>query len=164
MLEESVRLGEPLGAPDLYLHGLFFLGHFHNWRGEFHRAVEIQRRVAREAEAIHDEFNEGLALWCLGLANIGRGLYPEARAVLDDALVKARERKSHYNIGRITNSLGWLHQELGDFDSALELDREAADLGRHHQIGNIEVSSQINIGGDLVRRGEPGPAWPSSRR
>ena len=151
VLEESVRLGEPLGAPELYLHGLFFLGHFHNWRGEFHRAVEIQRRVAREAEAIHDEFNEGLALWCLGLAHIGRGLYTEARTVLDDGLAKARERKSHYNVGRITNSLGWLHQEFGDFQRALELDREAAELGRHHKIGNVEVSSQINIGGDLVR-------------
>jgi tetratricopeptide (TPR) repeat protein len=78
--------------------------------------------------------------------------------VLDDVLVKSRERKSHFNIGRITNSLGWLHQELGDFQRALELDREAADLGRRHQIGNIEVSSRINIGGDLVRRGEPSPA------
>src|SRR6266545_98980 len=156
--EESVRLGEPLGAPDLYLHGLFMLGLFHNWRSEFNLAVEVQRRVTREAEAIHDEFNEGLGQWCLGLAHIGCGLYAEARAVLDDALAKSKERKSHYNIGRITNSLGWLHQELGDFRSALEFNREAAGLGQHHQIGNIEVSAQLDIGGALVRRGEPGPA------
>ncbi len=158
LIEESVRLGEPLGAPELYLHGLMFLGLFHNWRGEFHKAIEIQRRVAREAAAIHDEFNEGLALWNLGLAHIGRGLHAEARAVLDDALVKSRERKSHYNIGRITNSLGWFHQELGDFRSALEFNREAAELGRHHQIGNIEVSARLDIGGSLVRSGELGPA------
>ena len=158
LLEESVRLGEPLGAPDLYLNGLFYLGHLHNWRGEFRRAIEIQDRVAREAQAIHDEFNEGIGQWCLGLAHIGRGLYTEARAVLDDALVTSRERKSHFNVGRITNSLGWLHQELGDFRSALELDREAAELGRRHRIGNVEVSSQINIGADLVRLGEPGQA------
>ena len=158
LIEESVRLGEPLGAPDLYLTGLVFLGIFHNWQGEFHRAIAVQRRVAREAQAIHDEFNEGLALWNLGLAHVGHGLYAEARGVLDDGLAKARERKSHYNVGRITNSLGWLHQELGDFRRALELDREAAELGRHHKIGNVEVSSQINIGGDLVRMGEPGQA------
>jgi len=156
--EESVRLGEPLGAPDLYLHGLFMLGLFHNWRSEFNLAVEVQRRVTREAEAIHDEFNEGLGQWCLGLAHIGCGLYAEARAVLDDALAKSKERKSHYNIGRITNSLGWLHQELGDFRSALEFNREAAGLGQHHQIGNIEVSAQLDIGGALVRQGEPSPA------
>ena len=134
------------------------MGHFHNWRGEFHKAIEIQRKVAPTAQSIHDEFNEGIALWSLGLAHIGCGLYTEARAVLDEGLVKARERKSHYNVGRITNSLGWFHQEFGDLRRALELDREAAELGRHHKIGNIEVSSQINIGGDLVRLGEPGKA------
>ena len=26
-----------------------------------------------------------------------------------------RERRSHFNVGRITNSLGWLHREFGDF-------------------------------------------------
>ena len=57
------------------------------------------------------------------------------------ALVKSRERKSHYNVGRITNSLGWLHQEFGDFRGALELDREATELGRRHRIGNVEVSA-----------------------
>jgi tetratricopeptide (TPR) repeat protein len=153
-----VRLGESLGAPHLYLNGLWYLGHLHNWRGEFAQAIEIQRRVARQAGAVHDEFNEGMSQWCLGLAHIGRGLYSEARAVLDDGLVKARERKSHYNVGRITNSLGWLHQEFGDLQRALELDREAAELGRHHKIGNVEISSQINIGGDLVRSGQAGPA------
>jgi class 3 adenylate cyclase/tetratricopeptide (TPR) repeat protein len=155
LIEQAVCLGEPLGAPDVYLNGLWYLGQVHNWRGEFRQAIEIQRRVTREAQAIHDEFNEGIGQWALGLAHIGRGLYGEARAVLDDGLVKARERKSHYNVGRITNSLGWLHQEFGDFRRALELDREAAELGRHHRIGNVEVSSQLNLGGDLVRLGEP---------
>jgi class 3 adenylate cyclase/tetratricopeptide (TPR) repeat protein len=158
ILEESVRLGEPLGVPELYLNSLFYLGHMHNWRGEFRQAIEIQRRTAREAEAVHDEFNEGLSRWGLGLADIGRGLYAEARAALDDGLVKARERKSYYNVGRITNSLGWLHQELGDFRRALDLDREAVDLGRQHKIGNVEISSLLNVGADLVRLGEPGQA------
>jgi class 3 adenylate cyclase/tetratricopeptide (TPR) repeat protein len=158
LIEEAVRLGEPLGAPEVYLNGLWYLGQVHNWRGEFSRAIEIQRRVTREAQAIHDEFNEGIGQWSLGLAHIGRGLYAEARAALDDGLVKARERKSHYNVGRITNSLGWLHQEFGDFQRALQLDREAAELGRHHRIGNIEVSSQLNLGADFVSLGEPGEA------
>ncbi len=158
LIEESVRLGEPFGSPELYLVGLFFLGHFHNWQGDFHQAIEIQRRVTREAQSVHDEWNEGLGMWCLGLAHIGCGRYTEARALLDEALAKSRERKSHFNVGRITNSLGWLHQELGDFRGALEFNREAAALGQRHQIGNIEVSAQLDIGYTLVRGGEPGPA------
>jgi len=158
LLEEAVHLGEPLGAPELYLTASFWLGHLHNWRGEFPEAIEILGKVMQDARTVHDEFNEGMAHWCLGLAHIGRGLYTEARAVLDAALVTSKERKSHFNVGRITNSLGWFHQELGDFRRALELDREAVELGRHHKIGNVEVSSTLNIGGDLVRLGEPGQA------
>jgi class 3 adenylate cyclase/tetratricopeptide (TPR) repeat protein len=158
LLEEAVRLGQPLGEPQLYLTGFFYLGHLHNWRGEFPQAIEILRKVRHDARAAHDEFSEGMAQWCLGLAHIGRGLYVEARAVLDEALIVSKERKSHFNVGRITNSLGWLHQEFGDFRGALELDREAAELGRQHRIGNVEVSATLNIGGDLVRAGEPAQA------
>jgi class 3 adenylate cyclase/tetratricopeptide (TPR) repeat protein len=156
LIDESVRLGESLGAPDVYLNGLWYSGQVLNWRGKFHEAIAIQHRVTREARAIHDEFNEGIGQWAMALAQIGRGLYVEARAALDDGLVKARERKAYYNVGRITNSLGWLHQEFGDFKRARELDREAADLGRLHRIGNIEVSSQLNLGTDFVRLGDPG--------
>ena len=122
LFEESVRLGEPLGSPHVYLSGLWYTGQVLNWRGEFRQAIEVQRRVAREAQTIHDDFNEGIGQWSLALAHIGRGLYAEARATLDDGLVKARERKAYYNVGRITNTLGWLHQEFGDFQRARELD------------------------------------------
>ena len=151
-----MRLGEALGNPDVYLSGLWYSGQVLNWRGEFHRAIEVQRRVAREAQTIHDEFNEGIGQWSLALGHIGRGLYAEARAVLDGGLVKARERRAYYNVGRITNTLGWLHQEFGDFQRARELDGEGVELGRLHRIGNVEVSSQLNLGTDLVRLGDPG--------
>ena len=50
LLEEAVRLGEPLGAPELYLIGLFYLGHFHNWRGDFIRRSSPAPGDARGAE------------------------------------------------------------------------------------------------------------------
>jgi class 3 adenylate cyclase/tetratricopeptide (TPR) repeat protein len=156
LFEESVRVGEPLGNSDAYLSALWYTGQVQNWRGEFGQAIETQRRVAREAQASHDDFNEGISQWSVALAQIGRGFYTEARAALDDGLVKARERKAYYNVGRITNTLGWLHQEFGDFRRARELDREAVELGRTHRIGNIEVSAKLNVGTDLVRLGDPG--------
>ena len=158
LLDEAIRLGEPLGEPQLYLTGSFYLGILHNWRGEFAAAAETLRKTRRDAFAVHDEFSEGMAQWGTGLSLIGRGQYVEALAVLDEALGTAKERKSHFNVGRITNSLGWLRQELGDFRGALELDQEAAELGRQYKIGNVEVSATLNIGGDLVRLGEPARA------
>ncbi len=158
LFEEGVRLGEGLGVPEPYLHGRVMLGAVAHWRGEFRRCIDLSRQAAEEARAIHDDFEEGLALAFICLAHVGVGEYAEGLTVIDDALVKAQERKSHFNIGRLTNSLGWLHQELGDFRGALELDREAADLGRRHRLGNVEISSLINLGYDRLCVGEAGQA------
>jgi tetratricopeptide (TPR) repeat protein len=70
-------------------------------------------------------------------------------------LAKARERGLNFNIGRLTNTLGWLHQELGDVRRAIEYDREGADLGQRFKLGNVEVSSLLNLGSDYVHLGEP---------
>ncbi|MGH7354952.1 MAG: ATP-binding protein, partial [Candidatus Rokuibacteriota bacterium] len=158
LFEETIRLGEQLGEPELYLHADVIRAAMANWRGEFRRAIDVCRRVERVAKSIHDEIGEGLALAFLCLAHIGLGEYTEGLAAIDGALVKARERKSHFNIGRLTNSLGWFHQEFGDFRRALELDREAVDLGRLHKLGNVEISSLINVGNDYLYGGEPARA------
>jgi tetratricopeptide (TPR) repeat protein len=57
--------------------------------------------------------------------------------------------------GRLTNSLGWLYQELGDFRRATEYNREAVDLGRQARNANVEVSSLINLGLDEMSLGDP---------
>jgi tetratricopeptide (TPR) repeat protein len=69
--------------------------------------------------------------------------------------VKSRERTNSFIIGRLTNTLGWLYQELGDFRRAVEYDREAAEMGRQAKNANVEVSSLINLSLDHLALGEP---------
>ena len=62
-----------------------------------------------------------MELWNQGfrcLAHIGLGEYAEAITTINDGLIKARDRDSTLFVGRLTNTLGWLHQELGDFQRA----------------------------------------------
>lgn len=59
---------------------------------------------------------------------------------------------------RMTNTVGWLRQEFGDFAGALELDRESADLGHRIKNGNVEISALINIGFDELALRGPQPA------
>ena len=58
-------------------------------------------------------------------------------------------------VGRLTNTLGWLHQELGDFQRAAEYDRDSADLGQRIRNSNVEISALINLGFDYLHLGEP---------
>jgi tetratricopeptide (TPR) repeat protein len=57
-------------------------------------------------------------------------------------------------IGRLTNSLGWLYQELGDFRRATDLNRESQEVGHRIKNQNVEVSAIINVGYDHFHQGE----------
>ena len=61
-------------------------------------------------------------------------------------MTKAKERDNIYFLGRLMNSRGWLHSELGDVAHALEYDHESAEIGRSHGIPNVEISALINLG------------------
>ena len=152
-LEESIRIGETHGFKDITSLSLMYLGVSANWRGDFRRALLLSERAERAAAEAHDQFSENIAIAFRCLAHIALGEYGEGLAVINDGLAKARERNLAFNIGRLTNSLGWFHQELGDFGRAVELDREAADLGQRHKLPNVEISSLINLGIDYVHLG-----------
>ncbi len=154
-MEESLRISAASGLKDTVAGNQLWLAAHANWRGEFRRAISLAGRAIDTAAGFHDEWNESVGLAFLCLAHVGVGEYREGLAVINDALARARERSSIFNIGRLTNSLGWLYQELGDFRRAYELDREAAELGRAHRIPNVEISSLINLGLDHLHLGEP---------
>jgi tetratricopeptide (TPR) repeat protein len=89
------------------------------------------------------------------LAHIGLGTYAEAFTAVNDGLTKARERDNTFILGRLTNTLGWLHQELGDFQRAAVYDSDSADLGQRIGNSNVEISALINLGFDYLHLGEP---------
>ena len=134
---------------------LVWLGAAANWRGEFQRAITLCQQGERAAADMYDGTIE---LWTQAfrcLAHIGLGEYAEAITAINDGLTKARDRDNTFIVGRLTNTLGWLHQELGDFQHAAEYDRDSADLGQRIGNSNVEISALINLGFDYLHLGEP---------
>ena len=134
---------------------LTWLGAHANWRGEFTRAIETSQQAAAAAREINDGLSEMISSAFTCLSQIGLGQYPEALATIDDGLAKARDRNNSFIVGRLTNTLGWLYQELGDFRRATEYNREAAEIGRRAKNANVEVSSLINLSLDELNLGDP---------
>jgi len=154
-LGEAVRIGEAGGFRDIVLVSQMWMGAHANWRGDFPRAIAISREAERTARDIHDGLNELISLAFCCLAHIGLGEYAEAFGVIGEGLRKARERNNTFIVGRLTNTLGWFHQELGDFGRAIDYDREGAALGQSAKNPNVEISSLINLGFDHLNLGEP---------
>jgi tetratricopeptide (TPR) repeat protein len=154
-LERALRIGESRGFQDVNTYASLWLGAAANWRGEFQRVITFCQRGEQAAAEIYDGANElfNQAFRCL--AHIGLGEYAEAITALNDGLTKARDRDNTYIVGRLTNTLGWLHQELGDFHRAVEYDRDSADLGQRLGYANVEISALINLGFDYLHLGEP---------
>ena len=153
-LEESVRISEARGFKAAMAQNLTWLGAHAAWRGDFGKAIAFSRRAEETARDTHDGLSELIAMSFRCLALIGQGDYAQGLAVIDEGLTLARDREVSWVVGRLTNSLGWLHQELGDFRRAAELDRESQHLGHAIKNPNVEVSALINIGWDHFHLGE----------
>jgi tetratricopeptide (TPR) repeat protein len=91
-------------------------------------------------------------------AHIAQGDHAGGLAVIQDGMTKARDRDNKFFIGRLENTVGWVHQELGDFAGALEHDRLSAEIGKQIKNGNVEISALINEGFDHLHLGEPAKA------
>jgi tetratricopeptide (TPR) repeat protein len=130
---EAVRISEEKGFPDVGLQSRMFLGAHANWRAEFRRAIVLSRETEKTSVEVHDGVNELMAMAFRCLSEIALGEYADGLATINAGLLKAKDRNNSFIQGRLTNSLGWLRQELGDFGSAIELDRESVDIGEAHQ-------------------------------
>ncbi len=152
---ESLRLSEAGGFKHSVAQNRMYLSAHANWQGQFRRSIEIARGSEAAAAEIHDGVIElyGLAFRCL--SEIGLGQYATAWATITDGLAKAKDWNNAFMEGRLTNSLGWLYQELGAFERALDLDLKSADIGQRIKNPNVEISALINVAFDHCHRGEP---------
>jgi tetratricopeptide (TPR) repeat protein len=154
-LEQALRIGETRGFQDVVAQASMWLGAAAEWRGEFQRTIILCQQGECAAADVYDGTMELTAQAFRCLALIGLGAYAEAVTAISDGLTKARDRDNMFIVGRLTNTLGWLHQELGDFQRASEYDRDSADLGQRIRNSNVEISALINLGVDYLHLGEP---------
>ena len=161
---ESLRIARAGGFRAIVVQSLTLGGVQRNWQADFDGAIVVAREAETTSREIHDGFNELFAMSNRAFAHLGLGDYGAAHEVILAARDLARERDNHFIVGRVTNTLGWLYQEFGDFTRARELDRESADLGHRIKNGNVEISALINIGFDDLTSALPSARSRSSRR
>lgn len=153
-LELSLEISRRKGYRGSIAQNLMWLSAQANWQGNFARAVQLGHESLIASRAIHDGLNELFGHAFLSLASGSAGNYGRALSVLREGLSKATEWENALFIGRLTNQLGWVYSELGDFSQALAHDSESLEMGRTHGIPNVEISGLINIGLDHLALGQ----------
>jgi tetratricopeptide (TPR) repeat protein len=157
-LEESLQISRREGYQDSLALNMVWLGAHAHWQGHFQRAIAISQEGLAVACDIYDGVSELFALGFLCLDYWSVGAYAQALTMLRAGMMKAQARENRYIVGRLTNTLGWFHSELGDGAQALEHDQASIELGRTFCISNVEISALINVGLDYLALAQPAQA------
>jgi DNA-binding winged helix-turn-helix (wHTH) protein/class 3 adenylate cyclase/tetratricopeptide (TPR) repeat protein len=153
-LTTSLHISRRGGYKDSLAQNLLWLGMNAQWRGEFRRTIALCQESVAVSRDIYDGHTELFSLAFLCLAHWSVGHYAEALTVVHEGMTKAKERQNTFVIGRLTNTLGWFHSELGNASRAVELDHESLELGRMYRVANVEISALINLGIDYLALGQ----------
>ena len=153
-LGDSLQISQREGYTEVFAPTLRILSAQAYWQGHFQRAIRFVQEsiiLLRDTQNASGELT-GLAYLCLAAWSAGH--YAQAFTVWREGMQKAQERDSQFIIGRLTNTQGWFHRELGDLARAVEYNHESIALGRTTGIANVECSALINLGFDYLALGQ----------
>jgi hypothetical protein len=146
-----VRMRQALRASrrqgELFMSGLslYYLAVLENFTGRFGRSVACAQKARRILLRLGDRLRGCGILFYESLAEGGRGRYDQALAALEEGRRLAEEISALW-AARFPNQRAWLSAELGDWETAYEIDlaglRPAQLVPGFRE---IEISTLINL-------------------
>jgi tetratricopeptide (TPR) repeat protein len=146
------------GEPVVTLDAICHRGVLSIWRLEYAEAEHVWRGVHDKARDLGAGFQLISATFVGGMALGNRGRLSEALGVLREGMRLADLHGERFWLPRLPNTLGWLHRELQDLETAVRLDAESVRLGREFGITEAEANAHVNLGHDYQVLGEPARA------
>jgi tetratricopeptide (TPR) repeat protein len=120
--------------------------------GEHREAVELAERAVDSFRRLDDTPAIILALSHLGLNLASLGRYDEAQRAFKEARQFGMEREARALVARAISMSSAFHLDLYDFIGAEALAAEARDLARSTGFGPAEVSSNLDLLFNFIRR------------
>jgi tetratricopeptide (TPR) repeat protein len=165
-LEEAERLSDAAtelgsGDPEILAIASLLRGELADWQGDWERARTEEARAMEIARQHQLAPLLVMAGWFHGKALGGLGDYGGALASLREALEMSERIGDRAHRSRLLNTLGWLHAEIGDHETALAFNRRSAEIA--HEMVELKLvpsapevwaNATINQAGDHIARGE----------
>ena len=163
--EEALHLARGTQNPKLLAETLIALGRVLQWRGAFDRSRAALQEGATLAQQAHAGFLFGMAIFFLGNAATAQGAYADALRWYQQLSDYATTAVDRYWIARVPNTIGGLHLELFDLDTALQLTFEGHEIAQQYAPwSEVQGHALVKTGLAYLLRGEHGPAEACLRR
>ncbi len=154
VLEQSLEICRREGYKGALVQDLFHLAQQAYWSADFSGAVKFGEEGVAVSSEIRDGFQELFNLAVVAIASWGAGSYGKAFGVVQDGLKRADELQNRFIEGRLLNTLGWFHRDLGDFHGAVEFHERGLERARSAGVLNVEISALIDLGHDYLGLGQ----------
>ena len=126
----------------------------HEWRLDHAKLEELSQWVRpRLNETANISLFHYRYTWALSLANQGR--LSNALSELQEVARLMELNGERFYLARVPNALGWIHRELSDMETALQLDQDGVRIAREMGSDEPEANSHVNLGRDYLEVGEP---------
>jgi tetratricopeptide (TPR) repeat protein len=127
IFEESFRVSKEIRDKYVEAVNVFWLGVYHNWRGEFDPAVQELNRALKLIEEFGNNFWNLFTRFVLGMVKAGKGEYNDAISTLQGIIQHSQDNGVLYFVPRALNVLGWIYHDLSDVELALQYNKKALE-------------------------------------
>ena len=143
--------------PPHALEAITFAGLLQAWRLEYASSHRTTAWTMRQALEQGLSYHIILNLFVRGMALFNEGRLSEGIRDLREGMRLAEKNGERFWLSRFPNTLGWVHRELHDFETALRLDTEGAQVARENGYAKPEAYSHVNLAQDYMAAGETAP-------
>jgi tetratricopeptide (TPR) repeat protein len=142
---EVIHLSQITNQPFYESFGYIWKTINYSWRGQF----ELSHKFAQEGTKVAERYDLGFPLvnarWCDALALAGHGRYNEAITLLNESNGLCARMGEKVNQSKQWNTLGWVYNDLCDWERANECNQKGLDLALSIRDPEIIINAQINL-------------------
>ncbi len=153
MLDDIIQSARRLNHRPVLLTGLAWRAILHFFQTEYAAAEPM----LMEARALASDLSDGFLLlesyFVSGMVQGNQGRMSEALATFERGLEIAARNGDGFWSPRIPNCIGWVYREIQDFESAINYDRQGAEIGQRQKVLEAQANSLINLGINYGRAG-----------
>lgn len=164
LFDQAIPVLRRSGPPLLTVAAVSFRGSVHAMLSQYDDAERALNWAESRAQELGASYDRLRSLFHIGRVRGNRGRISDALDVVSDALRLAERIGNRNWPARLLNTQAWLVCEAQDLETALRLDREAAQMAR--EVGDVEseCNSHINAARDHLSLGEPARALEHLRQ